>query len=152
MLVLVTQVSLIKPCAVSDFRSREAVNKNCISASALCRSFALPLCVCLSCFGFKEAVLNFNSNSHTCQLLLKGWFLPSLISPEGLTGLVHFKNVSTGKGHRNKRWLIWKRELKLYNFSAWTVLLFYLQEKVKVILNSSCCQGTKKLNIRIFFT
>lgn len=76
--------------------------KAAFPASVVCCSFASLLGVCLSRFVFKEARLNFNSNSHPYQLLLKGQFLQSLISPEGLPGLFPFKNVSTSKGQRNK--------------------------------------------------
>lgn len=93
-------VAVVVPCAVSAFVTREVVKKHVLSASC---SFALHLGVCLSGFVFKEAALNFNSNSHPYQLLLKGQFLPCFISPERLPGLFPFKNVFTSKGQRNKR-------------------------------------------------
>lgn len=93
-------VAVAVPCAVSAFVTREVVKKPASSASC---SFASHLGMCLSGFVFKEATLKFYSNSHLYQLLLKGQFLPSLISPERLPGLFPFKNAFTSKGQRNKR-------------------------------------------------
>lgn len=94
-------VAAVVPCAVSAFvgRQREVVKNPAFSASC---SFASHLGVYLSGFVFREATLNFNSNSHPYQLLLKGQFLPYFISPERLPGLFPFKNVFTSKGQRNR--------------------------------------------------